>query len=147
MPEYLNRFKKETQEDIIKWANATKESCEDLDPQDVFLDPILSVIEWNDAALQQRRVMKANITNFIQRVNGVQPFTDTDAVTNVGAQSDSIFSIIDIRIAPKSQIAADIMAYLRRTYGQQPNVSLGKFYIIQAAKKNQFEIAEYREVF
>ncbi|CAG8807345.1 19847_t:CDS:2, partial [Gigaspora margarita] len=116
-------------------------------PQDVFLDPILSVIEWNDAALQQRRVMKANITNFIQRVNGVQPFTDTDAVTNVGAQYDSIFSIIDIRIAPKSQIAADIMAYLRRTYGQQPNVSLGKFYIIQTAKKNQFEIAEYREVF
>ncbi|RIB02293.1 hypothetical protein C2G38_2255683 [Gigaspora rosea] len=33
--------------------------------------------------LQQRRVIKANIINFIQTINGVQLFIDTDNVTTV----------------------------------------------------------------
>ncbi|KAF0496181.1 hypothetical protein F8M41_021047 [Gigaspora margarita] len=135
----MKRFKIpiETQEDIIQWANVAKQSCEDLDldPQDVSLDHLLMIIEWNDAALQQRQVIKANIINY------------TNAVNNVAIQSDSIFSVMDTHTSPKGQIAEDIIDYLRQTYGPQPNASLGKCYIIRATKNDQFEITECRNVF
>ncbi|CAG8787800.1 24296_t:CDS:2, partial [Gigaspora rosea] len=130
MSESLKKFKKETQKGIIQWADAAKQSCEDLEPQDVSLDPLLLVIEWNEAALQRRGVVKANIINFIQTINGIQPYTYTDNVTNVATQSDSLFSIMDTRTSPKGQIAESTIAYLRRTYGPQPNASLGRCYQI-----------------
>ncbi|KAF0496182.1 hypothetical protein F8M41_021048 [Gigaspora margarita] len=130
MSESLARFKKETQEKIIQWANEAKLSCENLDealdsqdealnsqdealdPQDWALDPFLIVIEWNDATLLQRQVIKANITNFIAGVNGVQPFTDNNNISNVATPSDSIFTVMDTRTSPKNQIAADVLDYL-----------------------------------
>ncbi|CAG8698647.1 14092_t:CDS:2, partial [Cetraspora pellucida] len=63
----------------------------------------------------------------IKGVRGCQPFTRTDSIASAKVQSKSIFFISDTRIVSKAQITMDIIALLRQTYGQQPNVSLEEF--------------------
>lgn len=170
MTDSLNRFTNKTQECIIKLIEDAKGN--DNEPEeDPLLDPLIFIIEWVDANLQQRQISKTNIINRmfkiiksyflyflyfltlfgseIIRVPGCQSLTTTDPVvgTQFQTQSESIFQIVDTRIAGKTQTAASIMAFLRRTYGQQQNVTLGKVYWVRATRKDIFEITEFDDVF
>ncbi|RHZ77417.1 hypothetical protein Glove_180g88 [Diversispora epigaea] len=119
-----------TQEDIIAWAGIAKECYEE--PEDVLLNPVPLIIEWNDDGLQQRLIPKTSVINTIQGVPGCQAFTRTDIATNADIQSESMFSVTDTCNSIKEQIAVDTITLLRETYGQQQNASfvlLKKIYL------------------
>ncbi|RHZ75337.1 hypothetical protein Glove_216g17 [Diversispora epigaea] len=136
MTDSLNRFTNKTQEFIIKLIGDAKENYNEPE-EDLLLDPLLFIIEWVDIGLQQRQISKTNIINQILSVPGCQSLTVTDPVAGIHfqTQSESIFQIVDTHIAEKVQTAVCIMKFLRRTYGQQRNMTLGKVYLVRATRK------------
>ncbi|CAH1768963.1 17812_t:CDS:2 [Entrophospora sp. SA101] len=153
MPDSLNRFNKETQEIISQWwvNNAKKNNNDNLEEvEDTYIDPLLLVIEWNDAGFQNRNFQKTNVVAIIQAFDGCQQ-VKPDQAYHVGntivSPSQSIFSVSDTRTHCKAQLAEDIVSELRELYFQRNRASLGRVYEVQATKKGVFEIREHRKVF
>ncbi|CAG8455815.1 11090_t:CDS:2 [Diversispora eburnea] len=103
MTNSLNRFTNKTQEFIIKLIEDVKENYNEPEEDQLF-DPLLFIIEWVDASLQQCQISKTNIINQIIRVPGCQSLTITDPVvgTQFQTQSESIFQIVNTHIANKA---------------------------------------------
>ncbi|RHZ90039.1 hypothetical protein Glove_9g69 [Diversispora epigaea] len=130
IPESLNKFNLETQKNIVEIFRTAKENIEKNNPteDDDFLDPLLLIIEWNENNLQQRRILKATITNaFVfwirnQWICRSYPFNlnvaNYNGTVNATTLSNAIFIIRDSNAVQKHQIAVGIIEHLVRTYLQ-----------------------------
>lgn len=134
----ITRLKK-----IFRTAKEKSEKNNTLTEDDDFLDLFLLIIEWNDTNLQQRRILKAAITNgmswklliysvFMCSSNicflgseiggfvGVNPFranaSNHNGNVNASTLSNSVFLIRDTNATQKHQTAVDIVEHLRQTY-------------------------------
>ncbi|CAJ0640253.1 4029_t:CDS:2 [Entrophospora sp. SA101] len=152
MTNSLKDFSDKTQEIIVQWFNTAKANCSvpvsEID--DYYIDPMLFIIEWNDNGLRQRNINKNNITNAIRRFPGFQSFSDNTMSfggASIGNSSDSIFCVVDFPPMENQQINEDLIDYLRQTYYQVNQPSLGRVFDIKATAKGKFEIVEHRHVF
>ncbi|CAG8715155.1 9748_t:CDS:2, partial [Scutellospora calospora] len=114
IPDSLKKFTDKTQESIVQWFNTVKANCsvseiDDID--DYYIDPIfLGVQSISDNSVNRRRIIAGN-------------------------PSDSIFSIIDAPPIENQQIIEDLIFYLRQTYYQANQTSLGRVFDIKATVK------------
>jgi hypothetical protein len=59
-PETLVRFNRKTKEDILEWYKIARRNDRNTDDEadDLCVDPILIIIEWNDNAFAARNIQK-----------------------------------------------------------------------------------------
>ncbi|CAG8549461.1 2642_t:CDS:2, partial [Gigaspora rosea] len=134
---YTKLFRVKTQESIVQWFEVAKTNCSvsEMDEvDDYYIDPKLLIVEWDDNGLRQRNINKNNIATAIRTFRGVRPVSDILA--------NLVFCIFDAPPVENQQIAQDIIAYLRQTYYQANQPSLGRVFKIMATAKGKFEIQE-----
>ncbi|CAG8788208.1 20086_t:CDS:2, partial [Dentiscutata erythropus] len=109
-----------------------------MDEIDAYIDPMLLIVEWNHNGLRQQNINKNYIANVIRRFPGVRPISDI--LTSGGGMissnpSESIFCVFGALPAENQHITEDLIDYLRQTYYQVNQTSLGRVFNIKPIVK------------
>ncbi|CAB4407940.1 unnamed protein product [Rhizophagus irregularis] len=150
-------FKEKWKEELEHWFNSIEPKIEkdENDDEIYHVDPVI-LVEWNEAGLTQRGIIKANVIAVITGTNpAIRQYIDPDFVApgNPGNQqgpvvSDSIFCIdagnrshqIYLHVIRRLQAA-----YLQNSAPGAP--SLGRVFWVTSPRANTLQIDETYNVF
>ncbi|CAG8647269.1 2694_t:CDS:2 [Ambispora gerdemannii] len=140
----LENFPKRTQKIVHEWASIvrTKYAIPEAEDDELYAGDPLFIIEWNEAALQQRQIQKTAVINVIRSFQGCRPFPQ-----NAQPQSEAIFYIVDTPNIQAQQIVSNILFALQTGFCQRRVPNLGRIYVIVAEKKNDLRITEFKGIF